>query len=127
MTIASRLYGWNPENGPWDTDLSQGDIWGMLYMPGPIFSPVFKNIGFGTEPIPTWYTDLRDIYLWNDDALLWTRRRTPAMDHPIAMRSFACFPTLALMVLDLVDDDVTMPSNIQGVTVWDIVRCIHSA
>ena len=93
-------------------------------------SPIFEHIGF-THEKRRWKLLSED-----EDAFLrfGENNRTPKgqnrflWDHPIACRSFAFFPPIraANLIGTIMRDGVT-PSNVWGLTVWDVQLAVRLA
>lgn len=124
--LAMQRYAWDPENGAWDADLDTGNAWLREDRPIPVCNPIFRYLSFGSEPLPTWYSNPRDIYLRNDEHPMAGQRYTPLTDHAVALRSFATFPAAVTMWFDFSDSTSGTPLNLLGITVWDVMRCLHS-
>ena len=131
MKDAMDLYHWDPDDGPLDVDITgTSDMqagWLAAGQPRPIPNDVVKYVTFGKDAMPVWYTDLHDVYLYNDHATSTQLRHTPLAEHPVAARSFMTFPTLSSMHVDFQDKRSRIPYNPNaGVTVWDVMRCMHA-
>ena len=122
-----QLYGWDPENGAWDAEFDDISAveWTAHDRPTPVCSPVFKHVAFGKQPLPSWYTDLHDVYMRNDRPTMLGRNRKTLADHLVAARSLATFPAVKRMWFHSSVYGM-IPDSIYGVTVWDVVRTIHS-
>ena len=125
VASAIHRYGWDPENGAWDIDLDADTAWIRGDRPIPVCNPIFKYLSFGHDPLPTWFSNPRDLYLRNDSRSE-ELRHTPLACHAVALRSFAAFPAVTTMWFDFSDPTRGTPSNLSGVTVWDAMRCLHS-
>lgn len=122
------LYGWDPEDGAWDADFDDEHApeWVAEGRPTPVCSPVFRFISFGDRPLPSWYTDPLDARFLCDYASPRTDRSSFLTDHIVAARSLATFPGVKRIWYDFNNVAYGIPpSNMLGVTVWDVVRCIQ--
>ena len=126
MTLAMERYNWDSENGAWDIDLVLETAWLREDRPIPVCNPIFRYLAFGTEPLPTWFSNPRDIYLRNDDYTDPETKYSSLTHHAVALRSFATFPAVVTMWFDFNDATRGTPLNLLGVTVWDVMRCLHA-